>query len=66
MGKAHLSLKSRAAPPAWLTSHPAKPVFGTESDKHPTRSAQNKQKGVHRLYDLRRESEGVCKRRRDG
>lgn len=46
MGKAHLSLSSRAAPPAWLTPHPAKHVSGTEGDKCSTTSAQNKQEGV--------------------
>lgn len=52
MEKTPLSLSSRAAPPAWLTPHPTKHVFGTEGDKCSTRSAQNKQEGVHRLYDF--------------
>lgn len=63
MGKAHLSLSSRAAPPAWLTPHHAKHVSDTEGDKCSTTSAQNKQEGVHRLYDFGKGKEGVCKRK---
>lgn len=57
-GEGPSEFNSRAAPPTQLTPHPAKHVFVTEGDKWATRSAQNKQEGVHRLDGFRKRKWG--------